>query len=145
MAVVDVLSIAPPGDASETVPFGGGEITIYPLRIAQIARIAQRFPGFRKVYFNTKEQLDAIGLDIDYRAAAMLEAYAAIIVAGLRKDGARDAHLIEAHIEKFPQADITSTARAVLRLTNGDPDEPEDENKDERPLLASDDNPADAA
>lgn len=146
MPVVDILSIAPPGDASETVPFGGGEVKIYPLRIAQVARIAQRFPGFRKVYFNTKDQLDAEGLDIDYRAAAMLEAYAAIIVAGLRKDAGRDAHLVEAHIEKFPQEEITRTARAVLRLTNGEPDEAvEDKNERPLPVVPADDNPADAA
>jgi hypothetical protein len=131
---VDILSIAPPAEHTETVPFGGGEITIHGLRLAQIARIAQRYDAFRKVYFNTKEELDAAGLDVDYRAAAMIEAYPAIIVAGTRKDGAKDARLIEAHIERFPQDEITRTARAILRLTNGEPEpEPgkEPEKKDE--------------
>lgn len=130
---VDILSIAPPNDTSEVVPFGGSELKVHPLTLAQVARLCQRFAGFRKVYFNSKEQLDDAGLDIDYRAAAMLEAYAAIVAAGMRKDGARDTHLVEAHIEKFPQEDITRAARVVLRLTNGEPDEPE-KTEGERPL-----------
>ena len=45
MPVVDILSIAPPSDKTDTVAFGGDEITVHPLTISQIARIAQRFAG----------------------------------------------------------------------------------------------------
>lgn len=124
MPVVDILSIAPPSDKTDTVAFGGDEITVHPLTISQIARIAQRFAGFRKVYFATKEELAA--LDIDYRAASNIEAYPAIIVAGTRKDAAADAHLVERHIERFPQEDIMVAARAILRLTNGEPEAKQD-------------------
>lgn len=131
---VDILSIAPPSDIFEVVPFGGSEITIYGLRVAQIARIAQRLPAFRKVYFMTKEEQEAAGLDLEFRAAAMVEAYPAIIAAGIRKDAAPDARLVEAHIERFPQEDISRVARAILRLTNGEPEPTPEEKKDDRPL-----------
>jgi hypothetical protein len=126
---VDILSITPPDEKTRTFPFGGSEVTIRGLKMSQIARLAQRFDGFRKVYFTPKEEEAAAGIDANVRAAAMIEAYPAIIVAGTRKDGAKDAHLVEAHIERFPHEEIAELARAVLRLTNGEPD-PEDEKKD---------------
>ncbi len=126
---VDILSITPPDEKTRTFPFGGSEVTIRGLKMSQIARLAQRFDGFRKVYFTPKEEEAAAGIDANMRAASMIEAYPAIIVAGCRKDHAKDAHLVEAHIERFPHEEIAELARAVLRLTNGEPD-PEDEKKD---------------
>jgi hypothetical protein len=132
MAVVDILQIAPPDEHWETVPFGGSELKIRALKLSQIARIAQRFDGFRKVYFTSDD--DGPG-DRLFRAAAMMEAYPAIIVAGLGKDGLPDSRLVEAHIERFSRAEIGEVARAVLRLTNGQDEPDEDEPKDDkRPL-----------
>ena len=126
---IDILQIAPPDERTDTAPFGGSEVKIYALKMSQLARIAQRFKGFRDVYFTPKDEEAAAGIDANMRAASMIEAYPAIIVAGIRKDNARDAHLVEAHVERFPHEEQAQLARAILRLTNGDP-EPEDEKKD---------------
>jgi hypothetical protein len=116
MAVVDILSIAPPREKTETVPLGSKELAIRGLKLTQIARIAQRYEGFRRAYFEE-------GVDPAIRAAAMIEAYPAIIVAGLGRDRDPNAGKIEAHVEKFPDDDLRRVAQAVLRLTNGEPAE----------------------
>jgi hypothetical protein len=95
--------------------------------MAQIARIAQRFEAFRNVYFSSTVEDSAL------RAAAIYEAYPAIICAGLGKDGKPDSHLIEAHIAKFDDDDISAAGRAIMRLTNGDPP-PEEKKGDKAPL-----------
>ncbi len=108
---VDILSIAPPDEQRQTVLFAGQEVEIRPLRMTQIARLAQRFEGFRKAFFsaNTED---------DMRGAAMLEAWPAIICAGLGKDKSAERPLIEAHIEKFSQEEQMRIGQAVLALTN---------------------------
>jgi hypothetical protein len=126
---IDILQIAPPSEQSATVPFGGETLTVRPLKMAQLARIAQRFEAFRKVYFS-KEYDD----NTPYRSAAMIEAYPAIVCAALGKDGKPDSHLIEAHIAKFDDDDITGAAQAIMRLTNGDP-AAETEGQDEKAPL----------
>jgi hypothetical protein len=110
---IDILSITPPAERTETVAFGGGEVEIRGLRMSQVARIAQRFDGFRKAFFKK----DA---EEEYRGAAMLEAWPAIIAAGLGKDKSADRALVEAHIEKFPQEEQMALGEAILRLTNPD-------------------------
>jgi hypothetical protein len=129
---IDILQIAPPSEKSETIPFGGDTLTIRPMKMAQIARIAQRFEGFRNVYFGTGFDEKA------YRAAAMIEAYPAIVCAGLGKDGKPDSHLVEAHIAKFDDDDVSAVAQAIMRLTNGEPDEEKkDDAKDPLPAGAA--------
>lgn len=129
---VDIFSIAPPSVHAETVTFGGAEIEIRPLHMAQIAKIAQRYDAFRKVYFSPKE----VEIEREFRAAAMIEAYPAIVCAGTGKDGGPDARIVEAHIARFDDDDIADVARAIMRLTNGPaPEETEDKGSD--PLLAS--------
>lgn len=106
--MVDLLDIAPPERQGETVLVLGQEVEIRPLTVGQLAQVMRRFPELRHSFFRSD-------VPEDVRGVALLEAWPAIIAAGLGHLGEAP---YEAAAERLPQAEMLKLGHAIMALTN---------------------------
>lgn len=105
---VDLLDIAAPEEPGETIEVLGQPIEIRGIRVAEMAKIMRRFPDMRRALFSE-------GAPEDVRGVSLLEAWPAIVAAGLGHVG--DAQY-EAAAERLPRGEMMKLGSAILALTN---------------------------
>jgi hypothetical protein len=105
--VADLLDIAPQQEQVETVEVMGQPVEIRPLAMKQLAGLLRRFPDMRKSFFRKDAPEDIQG-------AAMLEAWPAIIAAGVGHAGEAD---YEGAAGRLPIPEQLKLGGAVMRLS----------------------------
>lgn len=112
---IDLLDIAPAEERLETFEVLGHPVEIRGIKVGEMAKIMRRFPDMRRALFTE-------GAPEDVRGASLLEAWPAIVAAGLGHVGEAQ---YEAAAERLPRAEMMKLGSAILAMTNPRKEQPE--------------------
>jgi hypothetical protein len=110
---VSLLDIAPRDERRQIITIDGKELEIRGLSVGDLGKLCKRFPDLRIALFNKNAPEDV-------QTAGMLEAWPAIIAAGVGKLG--DAEF-EAAADRMPHSQLLAIGAAVMKLTNPEAEE----------------------
>jgi hypothetical protein len=114
---VSLLDLAPPHERRDTITIDGREIEIRAITLPQLGKLCKRFPELRTAFFSDTAPEDV-------RITGMLEAWPAIIAAGMARqpnETATDDER-EAAASRLPQKTMLEIGAAIMSFTNPKPE-----------------------